>query len=147
MIGRLDDTYVAALQHDLAEISEDATRVGVVRRPTHWFHGAVDENVPALAPPAELLDEVKRRHEQLERTGLADEAAHNRALASSEYEKRYLAHLETPAAQAALEALTDRLEAGEDLALVCYENTEDKRCHRTLLRERIEARLAAENRA
>lgn len=144
MVGRIDDTYVAALQHDIAEIPEDATRVGVVRRPTPWFHGPVDENEPALAPPAALLDEVKRRHEQLERAGMPDPEAHNRALEASEYDDRYLDHLETPEAQAALEALTGRIEAGEDIVLVCYENTEEKRCHRTLLRERIEARLADE---
>lgn len=143
MTGRLDDTYVAALQHDIAEIPAEATRVGVVRRPTPWFHGVVAENVPALAPPADLLDEVKRRHEQLDRAGLSDVAAHNRALETADYETRYLAHLDTPAAQSAIDALVDRLEDGEDIALVCYENTEEKRCHRTLLRERIEARIAA----
>lgn len=145
MAGRLDDTYVAALQHDIADIPEEATRVGVVRRPTPWFHGPVDENRSALAPPPDLLDEVKRRHEQLERAGVPDTEAHNRALAASDYDERYLAHLETPEAQAALEAVTERIEAGEDIVLVCYENTEEKRCHRTLLRERIEARLADED--
>lgn len=144
MAGRLDDTYVAALQHDIAAIPEDATRVGVVRRPTPWFHGPVEENLPALAPPAGLLDEVKRRHEQLERTGLSDAEAHNRALKRSDYEERYLAHLETPAARSALDDLTERIEGGEDIVLVCYENTDEKRCHRTLLRERLEDRLADE---
>ena len=144
MTGRLDDTYVAALQHDIAEIPEGATRVGVVRRATPWFYGPVDENRPALAPPADLLDEVKRRHEQLERAGVPDAEAHNRAMEASDYDERYRAHLETPEAQAALEALLERIEAGEDIVLVCYENTEDKRCHRTLLREWIEARLADE---
>ena len=145
MTGRLEDTYVAALQHDIADIPDEATRVGVVRRPTRWFHGPVDENLSALAPPPDLLDEVKRRHEQLQQAGIPDAEAHNRALEASDYDERYLAHLETPEGNAALEALTERIEAGEDIVLVCYENTEEKRCHRTLLRERIEARLADED--
>ena len=37
MVGTLTDTYVAALQHDLADVPADATPVGVVRKPTPWF--------------------------------------------------------------------------------------------------------------
>ena len=140
--GRLTDTYVAALQHDLADVPEEATRVGVVRRPTPWFHGPVDENVPALAPPDALLDDVKRRHERLVSTGLEDAEAHNQALEDVDYDERYRAHLESPEAQAAMDDLLDRLEAGEDIALVCYENTEKKRCHRTILGAELESRLA-----
>ena len=142
--GRLFDTYVAALQHDIADVPPSATRVGVVRRPTPWFHGPVDENVPELAPPDSLLEEVKRRHEELQSTGLEDALAHNRALEEADYDERYRSHLESPAAQAAMDDLVDRLVAGEDIALVCYENTDEKRCHRTILRTAIEERLQAE---
>jgi hypothetical protein len=45
MTGTLDETYVAALQHDLVEPG-DATLVGVVRHPTGWFRAATDENQP-----------------------------------------------------------------------------------------------------
>lgn len=139
MAGTVTDTYIAALQHDLADVPEGATLVGVVRRPTRWFWGQVDENVAALAPPAELLDAVKDRAEALEAEGLADAAAHNRAMAEADYDERYLAHLEASSeARAALADLRGRLAAGEDLALVCYENTEEKRCHRTLLVERLQ---------
>lgn len=141
MTGRLLDTYIAALQHDIADIPADATRVGVVRRPTHWFHGPVDENIPALAPPAALLDEVKDTHESLKAEGLDDATAHNRALEGVDYDERYLAHLESPSAQAAMDDLVSRLVDGEDVALVCYENTDEKRCHRTLLAEALEERL------
>ena len=138
MAGQVYDTYVAALQHDIADVPADATRLGVVRRPTPWFWGQVDENVPALAPPADLLDETKARQEALEAEGADDADAHNRAIDDVDFEARYLAYLDDSAeAAAAIADLHDRIDDGEDVALVCYENTEEKRCHRTLLRERL----------
>lgn len=135
MSGTLTDTYVAALRHGTADVPPDAARVGVVRRPTPWFYAAVDENVPALAPPADLLDDAKDRQADLEERGVDDATAHNRAIEDVDFEERYLAHLrETDEARQAVAALRDRLDRGEDVALVCYENTENKRCHRTLLR-------------
>ena len=134
------DTYVAALKHGTADVPDDAVRVGVVRKPTPWFYGQVDENVPALGPPAELLAETKARQEALEAEGMDDAEAHNRAMDDVDLDARYLAYLDESAeAQEAMADLRDRLDAGEDVALVCYENTEHKRCHRTLLRERIES--------
>ena len=139
MPGSLADTYVAALQHGTADLPPEAVRLGVVRRPTPWFHAAVDENVPALAPPPDLLDDAKDRQADLEADGMDDAAAHNAAMDDVDFEARYLAYLEdSPAAREAIESLRDRLDAGEDVALVCYENTEHKRCHRTLLREYVE---------
>ena len=141
MTGQLEDTYVAALQHDMVDLPAGVTLVGVVRRPTPWFYAAVDENVPALAPPADLLDEGKRHHEQLAATGLDDAEAHNRAFEAADYESRYRDHLETAEAQGAVADLLDRLADGEDLALVCYENTETKRCHRTILASYLRERM------
>lgn len=141
---RLGDTYVAALQHDLVALPDDATLVGVVRRPTGWFRAAVDENHPALGPPPSLLDEFKRRHETLKARGVCDEEAHNAAWEELGFSDRYLAHLqESDDAQRAVEELLDRIQSGEKLVLVCYENTDQKQCHRTLLREHVEDRLDA----
>jgi len=140
--GSLTDTYVAAIQHDLASLPPASTLVGVVRRPTGWFHGTVDENVPSLAPPANLLEETKRAETDLKRRGICDEEAHNAAWEQVDFATRYEAHLDSSAdAQAAIGALVDRLRDGESIALVCFENTAKKRCHRTTLRERIAACL------
>jgi uncharacterized protein YeaO (DUF488 family) len=134
MPGQLNHTYVAALQHDLAEVPDGATRVGVVRRPTPWFHAAIDENVAAVAPPAELLEAFKDRCEDLEMQGLCAEGAHNAAWDELEFERRYRKYLnDSTLAREALEDLRTRIAGGEDLVLVCYENTEQKRCHRTVL--------------
>ncbi|WP_265107764.1 DUF488 domain-containing protein [Halosolutus halophilus] len=135
----LSDTYVAAIQHDRADVPPDATLVGVVRSPTRWFHAAVDENVPELGPPAELLDAIKDVEEEFKMQGLCEEGAHNAAWDRVEFDDRYRDHLaESSEATAALADLEERLEAGESLALVCYENTDKKQCHRTILRDVLE---------
>ena len=142
MVGTLTDTYVAALQHDLADVPADATPVGVVRKPTPWFYGVVEENLPALGPPETLLDSTKQAATDLEMRGICEEEAHNAAWDVVGFEDRYRANLaESNDAATATDDLIDRLDAGESIALVCYENTAKKRCHRTILREAIRDRL------
>ncbi|WP_435335113.1 DUF488 domain-containing protein [Haloarchaeobius sp. TZWWS8] len=142
--GAVRDTYVAALQHDLFEVRPGETLIGAVRRPTRWFSGAVDENLPALGPPADLLDETKSAEEDLKMQGLCAEGAHNAAWDRTEFESRYRTHLqESDAAREAVDSLVRRLADGEFIVLVCYENTAKKRCHRTILREELSSRLDA----
>lgn len=136
LTGSLTDTYVAALQHDLVDVPAETTRVGVVRKPTRWFHGVVDENRPALGPPTALLEDAKDREESFAMEGLCDEEAHNAAWEAVDFEARYREYLETDAnARAEIDDLQTLLDDGEDVALVCYENTDQKRCHRTILRD------------
>ncbi len=142
MSGEVFDTYVAALQHDLADLPADARRVGVVRKPTPWFHGVVDENRPALGPPRDLLDEFQAREDEFKLQGMCDEGAHNAAWEELDFEERYRDHLDADAARAAVEDLCDLLESGTDVALVCYENTDQKRCHRTALRDVLDEERA-----
>lgn len=138
----LADTYAPALQHGLVDPPEEATLVGVARRPTGLFSSAVDENYPSLGPPRSLLDEFEHRYEDFKLQGMCDEGAHNAAWEDRNFEERYRSHLmESADARRAISALTDRIRAGERLVLVCHENTDQKRCHRTLLREHITARL------
>ncbi|WP_313694654.1 DUF488 family protein [Halorarum halobium] len=135
----LHDTYVAALQHDLAELPAGTRLVGVVRRPTRWFAGAIDENRPALGPPEPLLDDVKRAEDDLKMAGLCDEEAHNAAWDEVDFAERYREYLSaSDDAAEALAAIRTALNGGDDVALVCYENTAKKRCHRTILREELE---------
>ncbi|MFD1514542.1 DUF488 family protein [Halomarina rubra] len=138
----LGDTYVAAIQHGLVDIPENATLVGVVRHPTGWFHAAVDENYQALGLSADLLETFKQRHEDLKLHGMCDEGAHNAAWDELDVSGRYRSQLtNNPTAQQAVEDLLDRLRTGEHLVLVCFENTDKKRCHRTLLKSHIKAQL------
>lgn len=137
MTGTVADTYVAALQHGRFDPGE-ATLVGVVRRPTRWFNAAVERNRPALGPPESLLEEFRTRREEFEIRGLCEEGAHNTAWDAIDFVERYRDYLAgSPDAGDAVEELRARVAAGEDLVLVCYENTDKKRCHRTELREHL----------
>ncbi|MFB6084669.1 MAG: DUF488 family protein [Halorientalis sp.] len=139
--GAIEETHVAALQHALVSFEGDERLVGVVRRPTGWFHGAVEENRPELGPPADLLEEVERRREDLKMQGLCEEGAHNAAWDEVGFEERYRDHVrESDAAQAALDDLAARVRDGETVVLVCFEG-EDKRCHRHVLVELLERRI------
>lgn len=129
-------TYAAALQHDQADVPDEATRVGIVRRPLPWFAGAVDENRTALGPPPSLLDDFQDRAEALEEDGLDDVEAHNRAWDEVDYDARYRDHLEEGEAADVLDELARRLREGEAVALVCYEAPE-KRCHRSLVADAL----------
>ncbi|MEF8807971.1 DUF488 family protein, N3 subclade [Natronomonas sp.] len=137
MAGTVSETYVAAIQHDLVDLG-GATAVGVVRRPSGWFHGSVDENHPELGPPEDLLDETKRRQEDLAMAGMCETGAHNAAWEETNFAERYREYINTDAnAAAALDALRERLRDGEDLVLVCFE-ADDKRCHRDVLVDLLE---------
>ena len=142
--GRIRETYHAAVQHDLVELTGAEQLIGVVRRPTPWFSGAIDENRPALGPPTDLLDEVKTRTEDFKIQGLCEEGAHNAAWDEVDFDRRYREHLETSEdAQRAMDDLLSAVEAGEDVVLVCFE-AEKKQCHRHALREVLEERLDAD---
>lgn len=137
MTGELHHTYAAAIQHDLVDTG-DALRVGVVRRPTPWFHSAVDRNHRALGPPAGLLDEFQERKEEFEEEGMGSAEAHNAVWQDVEFEDRYLDYLDASTeAKEAINAVTEELREGRDVYLVCYEDTNEKQCHRVALVDRI----------
>jgi len=139
--GRVRETYVAALQHDLVEFGEDARLVGVVRRPTGWFRSTVDENRPELGPPEDLLDEVQERHEELKMQGMCDEGAHNAAWEDCSFADRYREYLEASSdAQATIDELAEAVADGTTIVLVCFEG-ETKRCHRHILVKEITDRV------
>ncbi|WP_435175479.1 DUF488 domain-containing protein [Halorussus sp. AFM4] len=131
------DTYHAALRHGHVDPGEEDLVVGVVRRPSYGIGNYIDRKVPALAPPDDLLDEFK---------GLLDERpdlTHDGAWDEVEFGERYREHLRTPAARAAMDDLLAELET-RDVWLVCYEDTDDKRCHRTILRDVLRERAETE---
>lgn len=131
--GVVLETYAAALQHDIVDLPAGATTVGVVRRPTGWFHAFVDENRSALGPPEALLSETQERREDLATRGLCDEEAHNAAWEAVDFAGRYSDYVdEDEEAQQALTELAERVQEGEAVALVCFEG-ENKRCHRHVL--------------
>ena len=96
----------------------------------HGILNRLDRNVPELAPEADLLAAFKER---------ADEMGHDEAWTDADFAGRYRESLERPAAQAAMDDLLAELD-DRDAWLVCYENTDDKRCHRTILRDVLRER-------
>ena len=143
MSGEILETYAAALQHDIVDLPAGATRLGVVRRPTGWFRALVEENEPALGPPESLLSACKDRQEELSRRGLCDEEAHNAAWDEVDFASRYREYLASDEeATRALADLVDQVAGGETVALVCFEG-DAKRCHRRLLRDELERRVAS----
>lgn len=138
----LDETYVAALQHDSYD-PDGASLVGVVRRPTGWFRAAVDENRRALGPPEDLLAETKARSEALAGAGRDEVTALEAAWRETDFATRYRDHLAGGNAAEALAGLADRARAGEDLVLVCYE-ADDKPCHRHVLLAELRQRVNQE---
>lgn len=129
-MGELRDTYHAALQHGHVEPDSDDLVVGVVRKPMYGIQRHLDRNVPELAPEADLLAAFKER---------ADEVGHDAAWDEMAFAERYRQSLERPAAQDAMDDLLAELES-RDVWLVCYENTDDKRCHRTILKRVLRER-------
>ena len=140
-MGTVQETYAAAIQHDKAGLPAGTRRVGVVRRPMGWFHGAVDENRPELGPPDDLLDAVKEQQAAFEADGLDDLAALRKAWMAVDFADQYERYLDANgAAGDAIDELSEAVRAGTDIALVCYESPE-KPCHRHLLLDRIQGRI------
>ncbi|PSP83209.1 hypothetical protein BRC83_07500 [Halobacteriales archaeon QS_1_68_17] len=107
------------IQHDLVDLPADAHRVGIARRPPGWFHGYVDENIPELGPPDDLLDDFHDRIDELTFRGVCEESAHNAAWDEVDYERRYHDDLDADSdARAAMARLVDRVESGETVVLV-----------------------------
>jgi len=139
--GPVDETYVAAVQHELMEFDRDEHLAGVVRRPTGWFHASVDENYPELAPPEDLLSETKQCTEEFKMQGMCEEGAHDAAWDDTDFDRRYREYLDdSEAAAERLAALAHRARDGQPVVLVCFEG-DSKQCHRHHLLERLVDRL------
>ncbi|EMA31411.1 hypothetical protein C446_15628 [Halobiforma nitratireducens JCM 10879] len=105
----------------------------------------VDKNHAELGPPAALLATVTDAEAEPKLQGLCDDGADDAAWDRVDFGDAYREFLETDADTcAALADLEFWLAAGESIALVCDESTEQKRCHRTVLRARLEDRLAGD---
>ncbi|UIO99303.1 DUF488 domain-containing protein [Halobaculum sp. CBA1158] len=132
----LFDVHADALTRGRADLPEGTRLVGVAPPGASGVRGVVDERRPALAPPAELLADHADAAESFRIDGLCAAGAHNAAWDRVGVDDRYRAYLAGDAdARAAVADLRSALADGDDVALVCVENTDKRRCHRTVLRE------------
>lgn len=132
-MGVLQDTYHAALQHGHVEPEENDLVLGVVAKPMYGIENYIDENAPVLAPTKAALEEFKE---------LADEIGHNEAVDELNFDERYRELITThDEPQECINWVISELEGGRDVWLVCYENTDEKFCHRCILKEEIEKKL------
>ncbi|RQG89349.1 DUF488 family protein, N3 subclade [Natrarchaeobius chitinivorans] len=129
-------TYFGGLNSSFEPGEEDAV-FGVVRFPQDFVDRLTDRNIPAVAPPADLLEAYKTVEEAAEENGEPNPAAI--AWDSVEYEGRYLAHLEQAGPQTVVGELADRTRE-RDIWLVCWEN-DARWCHRRLLANAVVAEL------
>jgi len=131
-------TYVGGLPSE--DVRNDDLILGVVRYEYDFLQRAVDRNVPALAPPEDLLDAYNAVREAASK----DEAIPNHgdegrrvAWTNVSFRERYLAYLDRASPQEVLANLRDRLDDdGRDVWLVCLE-AEEAFCHRRLLAARL----------
>ncbi|AXR82315.1 DUF488 family protein, N3 subclade [Natrarchaeobaculum sulfurireducens] len=119
------------------EPSEGADVFGVVRYPKEFVERVTDRNIPAIAPPEDLLNAYKTVEEAAEENSEPNPASI--AWNSVSYERRYLEHLEGPGQQAVLAELVDRARE-RDVWLVCWEK-DARWCHRRLLASAVVTQL------
>lgn len=130
MTGTVRTSYFGGIGPH-AEPGDADEVLGVVRYPQDFVDRVVDRNVPALAPPEELLDAFKAVEEAADRDG---DVGNPSAVAwtSVNFEDRYRAHLEKMGQQQVVENVRERLREHVDVWLVCWER-DVRYCHRRVL--------------
>jgi hypothetical protein len=121
-------TYFGGLG-SVADPHDEDLVLGVVRYPRDFVARVTDRNIPALAPPQDLLNAFKTVEEAADRDGLDNPRAV--AWRNVNAEERYRAHLAGAGQQQVLAELCDRLEQ-RDVWFVCWEKN-PRYCHRHVL--------------
>lgn len=110
---------------------DSALVLGVVRYPKDFVQRVTDRNVPAVAPPDNLLNAYKTVEEAADRDGVANPSA--AAWETVDFEDRYRDYLDSAGTRQVLDELRDRV-AHRDIWLVCWEK-DPRYCHRSVLAE------------
>lgn len=149
MNDRVDEACYHSLSDDPDQPSLDSfgvdtkeTRIAVVRAPNDTgILDVVDEWEQALGMPEDALEKFWKWRAAYRSNDAVDHPS-DRAYDELELDEVYLEHLRSsPEAQRALDDIVRRVESGERVVLVCFEEPH-KRCHRHILANVIEARLS-----
>ncbi|WP_135806418.1 DUF488 domain-containing protein [Halorussus marinus] len=124
----LHTTYFSGVNTHYEPADTDLV-LGVVRYPKDFVDRVTDRNIPAVAPPDDLLDAFKTVEEAADRDGVENPSAV--AWQGVDFEERYRDHLGQAGQQQVLDELRARIQQ-RDVWLVCWEK-DPRYCHRRLL--------------
>lgn len=134
-------TYFGAIGSFVEPVEQDLV-LGVVRHPHDFVTRVVDRNIPALAPPADLLEAFKTVEEAAERDGLDNPS--RAAWKSVGAAERYLTYLDRVGQSQVLNEVRGEVRSRTgDVWLVCWER-DVRFCHRRLLADVLVRPLAVE---
>jgi len=149
MSSRLKESSISSVssrydegQHtfDNFGIDTNSTTIAVVSRPTDRMLEVTDEWLPELGMPENYLSRFLKRRNQYRVNSSIDEPA-SRAYTDVSLDERYVEYIRNSEdAQIAITQILSRIESGEVITLVCYEESHEM-CHRHALVELIENRI------
>jgi hypothetical protein len=148
MSGRLQEISFSELeerqqssQSSLDQYSDsETTYVAVVSLPTSRIEDATDEVWPEVGMPEKALKTFLARRSGYRGNSAIDDP-HNQAYEDVGLREIYLEHLEkSRAAQDRIRDTVERVVAGENITLVCYEGDGEK-CHRHILIDKISEKV------
>ena len=153
MVGVLRETNYHQIREDyesdqqqLSAFSDDddPTTIAVVSRPRDTEIDVMcDEWMPALGMPEKHLERFWKYRSGFKTNSAVDNPT-QRAYDEARLDHYYNRHIQTSdEAQKALSELVCRLNNGEDITLVCFEERPEP-CHRHRLKEIVEARLSSQ---
>lgn len=125
-------------------VESQETLIGVVSRPTERMQTVTDEIMPALGMPEKWLEKYLQKRSQYRLNDGITEPG-DKAYTDLKLDSRYCEYVQNSSeAQACIDEIITRLESGEHITLVCFEES-GKKCHRHLLldiiRERSESQF------
>jgi hypothetical protein len=125
-------------------VESQESLIAVVSRPTKKIQRVTDEIMPALGMPDTWLEKYLQKRSQYRLNDGITEPG-DMAYTDLELDSRYREYVqESSEAQACIDEIISRLESGEHITLVCFEES-GKKCHRHVLlrmiRERAESQF------
>jgi hypothetical protein len=124
-------------------IESQETLIGVVSRPTERMRSVTDEIMPALGMPETWLEKYLQKRSQYRLNNGITEPGHM-AYTDLELDSRYREYVQSSSeAQACIDEIVTRLDSGEHITLVCFEES-GKKCHRHVLIDMIRERAKSQ---
>jgi hypothetical protein len=152
MTGSLKESHYSVVREEyesdqrlLSDFSEDAspTTIAVVSKPRDTnIEQYCDEWWPELGMPEKHLKRFWKYRSGFKTNSAVDEPV-SRAYEEARLDYHYRNYVQTSEkAQAALSRIVRRLNDGEDLTLVCFEEPHEP-CHKYVIMEIVESRLSS----